>query len=84
MIDRLQQSGLVERRADPADRRAWRIHLTGEGEALLDRLVPYARSTMEVALEGLNESDRAALLAALEAMRLNLTSRQAVEEVVHG
>jgi DNA-binding MarR family transcriptional regulator len=84
MIDRLQQSGLVERRADPADRRAWRIHLTGEGEALLDRLVPYARSTMEIALDGLNESDRVALLAALEAMRLNLTSRQAVEEDVHG
>ena len=31
MIDRLQEAGLVERRADPADRRAWRIFLTDKG-----------------------------------------------------
>lgn len=29
MIDRLQDAGLVERRVDPADRRAWRLFLTG-------------------------------------------------------
>ncbi|HEV2866551.1 MAG TPA: MarR family transcriptional regulator, partial [Allosphingosinicella sp.] len=26
MVDRLAEAGLVERRADEADRRAWRIH----------------------------------------------------------
>src|SRR5690349_22247249 len=28
LVDRLEARGLVERRADPADRRCWRLHLT--------------------------------------------------------
>src|ERR1043166_4847795 len=28
MIDRLARAGMVERRPDPTDRRAWRLHLT--------------------------------------------------------
>src|SRR5215469_15972686 len=28
VIDRMQKSGFIERRADPADRRVWRLHLT--------------------------------------------------------
>jgi DNA-binding MarR family transcriptional regulator len=27
MVDRLVENGLIERRADPADRRVWRLHL---------------------------------------------------------
>jgi DNA-binding MarR family transcriptional regulator len=38
MIDRLQEAGLLERRADPADRRVWRIFLTPAGEEMNDRL----------------------------------------------
>ena len=35
MLDRMQEAGLVERRPDPADRRAWRLFLTRKGELLL-------------------------------------------------
>ena len=28
LVDRLEQRGMVERRADPGDRRCWRLHLT--------------------------------------------------------
>ena len=45
MIDRLQDAELVERRADPADRRAWRLHITPKGHALLTTLQPFARET---------------------------------------
>ena len=38
MIDRLEESGLVERRRDPADRRAWRIHLTEKAQPVVDQL----------------------------------------------
>ena len=38
MIDRLQDAQLVERRPDPADRRAWRLFLTEKGHALADRV----------------------------------------------
>lgn len=37
MIDRLERDGLVERRPDPGDRRATRVHLTGPGRALASR-----------------------------------------------
>ncbi len=38
MIDRLQKLGLVERRADPADRRVWLLHLTDRAPPLLAEL----------------------------------------------
>src|ERR1700709_151875 len=34
VIDRLEKAGFVERRADPADRRAWRLHLTARAHAV--------------------------------------------------
>jgi len=31
LVDRAARDGLVERRADPTDRRAWRVHITPKG-----------------------------------------------------
>lgn len=72
MIDRLQDAGLVERRSDPTDRRAWRLHLTEKGEKLSDELRPYAFETLEEALTGIDAGERAKLLATLERIRSNL------------
>jgi DNA-binding MarR family transcriptional regulator len=80
MIDRLQEADLVERRADPADRRAWLIFLTGKGEEQVDRLRPLVRETMGSALEGLSEAEREQFMATLGKVRVNL-SRKAVPEV---
>jgi DNA-binding MarR family transcriptional regulator len=38
LIDRAQVAGLIERRADPSDTRAVRLHLTPSGEQRLERL----------------------------------------------
>jgi DNA-binding MarR family transcriptional regulator len=38
MVTVLEQRGLIARRPDPADRRKRVLRLTGEGQALLDRL----------------------------------------------
>ena len=35
MVDRLAEADLVERRADPADRRAWQLYLTPRAGELL-------------------------------------------------
>jgi len=40
LIDRLAERGLVERRADPGDRRLNRLALTAEGRALFTRARP--------------------------------------------
>ncbi len=38
LVDRLEQRGMVERRADPADRRIWRLHLLPEAVPLLTEI----------------------------------------------
>jgi DNA-binding MarR family transcriptional regulator len=84
MIDRLQEADLAERRADPADRRAWRIFLTGKGEALLDHLRPFGRETLTQALGGVSEEDRKQLIATLTRVRANLSRKTQAEVAVNG
>lgn len=84
MVDRLQDAALVERRADPADRRSWRLFLTPRAEALLDQLRPIAERLFEEALDGIAEPDRAALQAMLERIRDNLSRRDAEGLVANG
>ncbi|MGN6589148.1 MAG: MarR family winged helix-turn-helix transcriptional regulator [Sphingomicrobium sp.] len=38
IVDRLEEGGLVERLADPADRRAWRLHVTARAQPLIEKL----------------------------------------------
>ena len=60
-LDRLQKRGLIERQADPADRRALRIVLTQAGFALADRIVASHVATEERLLSGLSADERAQL-----------------------
>jgi DNA-binding MarR family transcriptional regulator len=83
MIDRLQDSLLVERRPDPADRRAWRLFVTPKGETLIEQLRPYALETFDSALEGISKAEQEALMDMLDRMRANL-SRRAVVEAIDG
>lgn len=75
MIDRLQEAGLLERRADPADRRSWRLHLTDRAEALIDQLKPLGDEMIETALDGVSPADRETLRQVLDRIRLNLSRR---------
>ena len=52
LLDTLERRKLVDRRADPNDRRRYAIHLTKEGEALLRKAVR-AHDRMEAGLEEL-------------------------------
>jgi DNA-binding MarR family transcriptional regulator len=38
LVDRLEARGMVERRADPGDRRCWRLHLTDAARPLLSEI----------------------------------------------
>lgn len=84
MIDRLQDAELVQRRPDPDDRRAWRLFLTPRGQDLLTKLRPFAKETFEIALEGIDEAQREALLGMLQSIRGNLTRRPSGKAVVAG
>lgn len=67
LLDSLAEAGLVERRPDPADRRARRIVATARGRALLDELGGQLRAAEDQLLAGLDDdADRQAFRALLQ------------------
>ncbi len=58
LIDRLEDNGFVERKADPTDRRVNRIHLTAEAEAIERTMREIALQTIHEALSDLDEAER--------------------------
>ena len=85
MIDRLADSGLVERRRNPDDRRVWRIFLTDQSRPILGRLRAIGDELVEAALVGLDEPARSALSASLAVIRANLGAPStSASETAHG
>ena len=58
-IDRLEEAGWVERRADPNDRRAWQLYLSDRAQPTLDLMREIAAEAREVALEGMRPAGTA-------------------------
>jgi DNA-binding MarR family transcriptional regulator len=77
MVDRLAEAGLVERRADPADRRAWRLFPTPLAEARLEAMRAVVLSLMDEATEGMSGAEIAELTRLVARMQLNLSQRVA-------
>ena len=57
IIDRLEEAGLVERVADPADRRAWRLHVTAKAKPLVQKLRAVADEMIAEAFAGTDPKD---------------------------
>ncbi len=74
MIDRMEESGLLERRRDPADRRAWRVHLTARAREVIEQVRSHADPLREMLLAGLDPNQRSALASYLEVVRANLSA----------
>ena len=71
-IDQLAAEGLVERRADPDDRRAYRIHLTRAARPHLAAIENVAASIRAQAMRGLTAAEASAAQSVLRHMRDNL------------
>ncbi len=84
MVDRLQEAELVERRADPADRRSWRLFLTDRARRLLDELRPLAHAFLEEAFDGIDAAERERFERTLDRVRLNLQRPSDLMEASHG
>lgn len=84
MIDRLEEAGLVERRRDPADRRAWRIFLTDRARPLLDDLHRIADELYDIGLAGVSAAEQRAMSDALQRMHANLSDTDQNEEAANG
>ena len=75
LIDQLAEAGLVERRADPADRRAYRVYLLPAAQNELATIEREAAAIRARALQGLDATQADATLAALRIMQRNLSGR---------
>jgi DNA-binding MarR family transcriptional regulator len=74
IIDRLAEAGLVERRADEVDRRAWRIHLTDKAGPLIEDLRGIADTFLEDILVGISPAEQAEVRRVLEQVRANVAA----------
>jgi len=74
MVDRLQAADMVERRPDPADRRAWKLYLTPKGLALTEQLQPIGEELLLEALHDVPKKEQEKLHILLEQFRRNLQS----------
>jgi MarR family transcriptional regulator for hemolysin len=72
MVDRLVEASMVERRADPNDRRVWRIHLTQKAMPLVDQLNTIAGDFEKDLLAVLSDDERSQLGTLLGRVRDHL------------
>jgi MarR family transcriptional regulator for hemolysin len=72
LLDRLAENGLIERRADPNDRRANRLFLTPAARPMLDQLATLGSGMMETVLDGLDVKSIERMLNELGTMKENL------------
>jgi len=73
IVDRLVDTGFVERLPHASDRRVWRLRLTSAGRSKLEEVRAPGDKTRAETLEGISQTDRARLLKTLAAMRSNLS-----------
>lgn len=78
IVDRLEEAGLVERRRDPDDRRAWRLYLTPKGEPLVGQLRELAGQLAQEAFAGVTPQAVEALRDALARVRDNISTSTVV------
>ena len=74
VIDRLQKTGYIERRADPGDRRRWRLYLTPKAHAVVDEMEVIAGGLRDDALRGVTRADYDTLLRVLAQLKQNLVA----------
>jgi DNA-binding MarR family transcriptional regulator len=74
-LDRMEQAGWIERRADPGDRRARLLYMTDKAKPMFDRILEVGAEIRGEALAGLSAGERDQLLAMLQRVRENLSDR---------
>jgi MarR family transcriptional regulator, transcriptional regulator for hemolysin len=72
LVDRLCASGLIERRADPGDRRVKRLYLTPQALPLMDRLAEIGNDLMGTVLEGFDAKTIERMIGELSDVKENL------------
>jgi MarR family transcriptional regulator, transcriptional regulator for hemolysin len=82
LLDKLCESGLIERRADPVDRRAKRLFLTPAAGPLLEKLGDLGEELMGTALSGVDRESVQHMIEKLGMVKENL--REAIQQRAAG
>lgn len=84
MVDRLEEAGMIERRRDPTDRRAWELHLTQKSRNVVAQLQRSVDSLVEDMLRGLTSEEREDFARMLKTVGANLSGRRDVARIANG
>ena len=74
LVDRLETRGFVQRRADPSDRRIWRLHLTSEAVPMLKEIAKVRRELTENLVVDMPAKELECALNCLLKMKDNLAA----------
>jgi DNA-binding MarR family transcriptional regulator len=74
LLDTLQRRALIERHPHPTDRRKVLIHLTDDGQRIVDQQLPAIHAVITQALIAIPEQDREPFLTTLTAVRIGLAA----------
>lgn len=73
-IDRLEEAGWVERRRDPADRRAWLLFLKEKVDPMMQEMKVISEELLDDAFAGFSDADVSDLVEKLDRIKENLMS----------
>ena len=80
-LDYLESQGLLERRNDPADRRARRLYLKPKGEPLMDAIWHLVALTRREAFAGIPRKHADLMIELLEKIQSNFASLEPLQPV---
>ncbi len=72
LVDRAARDGLVERRSDPTDRRAWRVHITPKGTRAFSEAERRHATKVARVFSGLSQPEMESLIQLLDKVKATL------------
>lgn len=79
-VDRMEESGLIERRPHPSDRRAYRLFLTDAARPLVERFRTMSSGVLDGAFAGITAKEIGIVTDVLTRVRANIVEAPAREE----
>jgi MarR family transcriptional regulator, transcriptional regulator for hemolysin len=73
ILDRMEAEGLLERRADPADRRARCLYLTAKAKPILDEIWRLSEEIRAEIFAGVSKEERERFMGVLERLYANIS-----------
>ncbi len=76
LLDKLEAASLIERRRDPADRRAFCLYLRDSARPLLEKIWALAAETRAEAINGMSDAALTRFFATLQTLKDNLLTAE--------